>query len=47
MRERIGRLGGTLTIDSAAGEGACVQAREPWTEKKDSPSAAALGESGF
>jgi len=47
MRERIGRLGGTLTIESAAGKGACVQAHVPWTEKKDSPSTAALGESGF
>ncbi len=47
MRERIGHLGGTLTIESAAGKGACVQARVPWSESKDSPSTAALGESRF
>jgi signal transduction histidine kinase len=47
MRERIGRLGGTLIIESAAGKGTCVQARVPWSEDKDSPSSSVLGESGF
>jgi signal transduction histidine kinase len=47
MRERMARLGGTLTVDSAAGKGTCVQARVPWRENQDSPSTAALGESGF